>query len=164
MSFSRTAHRELSAPEGADRLAIRELLDAYAHCADRRDVEGQLSLFAADAEVLLFMGRRPDELTGRFNGRDALRPLFDSLKTFEATTHFNGQNTLVWGEASATGELNCLAHLVKADGTDRTLTVSAVRYLDRFVKQDGLWFFQKRQAVQDWVSVSPLSTVTPLTE
>lgn len=29
--------------EGTDRLAIRELVDAYAHCADRRDCEGQMN-------------------------------------------------------------------------------------------------------------------------
>jgi hypothetical protein len=28
--------------ELADRLAIRELVDAYAHCADRRDAAGQI--------------------------------------------------------------------------------------------------------------------------
>jgi hypothetical protein len=28
-------HDELSPAEAADRLAIRELFDAYAHCADR---------------------------------------------------------------------------------------------------------------------------------
>ena len=43
MAFTRTAHTNLSSAEIAYRLAIRELLDAYAHCADRRDVEGQLS-------------------------------------------------------------------------------------------------------------------------
>ena len=30
-------HTEMSPREQADRLAIRELVDAYAHCADRRD-------------------------------------------------------------------------------------------------------------------------------
>jgi hypothetical protein len=30
---------------GPDRLEIRELVDAYAHCADRRDAKGQMSLF-----------------------------------------------------------------------------------------------------------------------
>ena len=33
-------HTDLSPAEAADRLAIRELFDAYAHCADRRDAEG----------------------------------------------------------------------------------------------------------------------------
>jgi hypothetical protein len=39
---------ELSPAEAADRLALRELFDAYAHCADRRDAEGQKALFTAD--------------------------------------------------------------------------------------------------------------------
>ena len=33
-------HTRISPEEAADRLAIRELFDAYAHCADRRDAEG----------------------------------------------------------------------------------------------------------------------------
>jgi hypothetical protein len=32
-------HGQLSATEAADRLALRELFDAYAHCADRREPE-----------------------------------------------------------------------------------------------------------------------------
>jgi len=33
----------ISPAEAADRLAIRELIDAYAHCADRRDAKGQMA-------------------------------------------------------------------------------------------------------------------------
>jgi len=43
-----TVHTELTPVEAADRLAPRELFDAYAHCADRRDAEGQTALFAED--------------------------------------------------------------------------------------------------------------------
>jgi hypothetical protein len=63
-SFSRSAHRALSSADIADRLAIRELLDAYAHCAGRRDVEGQISLFTADAEFLLLEGGMADPISG----------------------------------------------------------------------------------------------------
>jgi hypothetical protein len=38
-------HTAISPEEAAGRLAIRELVDAYAHCADRRDAEGQKALF-----------------------------------------------------------------------------------------------------------------------
>jgi hypothetical protein len=34
--------------EAADRIAIRLLIDAYAHCADRRGADGQMALFTAD--------------------------------------------------------------------------------------------------------------------
>ena len=38
-------HVAISPGEAADRLAIRELVEAYAHCADRRDAKGQMALF-----------------------------------------------------------------------------------------------------------------------
>ena len=38
-------HLTISPSEAADRLAIRELVEAYAHCADRRDAKGQMSLY-----------------------------------------------------------------------------------------------------------------------
>src|ERR1700733_11775245 len=41
-------HVTISPTEAADRLAIRELVEAYAHCADRRDAKGQMALFTAD--------------------------------------------------------------------------------------------------------------------
>ena len=36
-------HLTISLGEAGDRLAIRELVEAYAHCADRRDAKGPLS-------------------------------------------------------------------------------------------------------------------------
>jgi hypothetical protein len=38
-------HVSISETEAADRLEIRELLDAYAKCADRRHAKEQMSLF-----------------------------------------------------------------------------------------------------------------------
>jgi hypothetical protein len=35
-----TNHVSISGAEAADRLAIRELVDAYARCADHRDAQG----------------------------------------------------------------------------------------------------------------------------
>jgi len=52
-SKQRSDHRGLTLQEIGDRLAIRELIDAYAHCADRRDVEGQMSLFTENTEFLV---------------------------------------------------------------------------------------------------------------
>jgi hypothetical protein len=48
-------HVSISGPEAADRLEIRELVDAYAHCADRRDAKGQMSLFTKDTHFVVFM-------------------------------------------------------------------------------------------------------------
>ena len=48
-------HTTVSPTEAADRLAIRELTEAYAHCADRRDAEGQMALFTADTHFVVYM-------------------------------------------------------------------------------------------------------------
>ena len=41
--------------ELTDRLAIRTLVDAYAHCADRRDADGQKALFTEDTHFVVYM-------------------------------------------------------------------------------------------------------------
>jgi len=37
-----------------DRRMIRALIDAYAHCADRRDAAGQMALFTESASLLVY--------------------------------------------------------------------------------------------------------------
>jgi hypothetical protein len=62
------SHAPISPREAVGRLAIRELVDAYAHCADRRDAEGQMDPFTADTRFLVFMDlklRRTDSGAAR---------------------------------------------------------------------------------------------------
>jgi len=87
LAMQRSGHSDLTSREAADRLAIRELVDAYAHCADRRDVVGQMSLFTADTEFLVYMDSRNPVPTQEIRGRDSLRPVFENLSAYEATTH-----------------------------------------------------------------------------
>ena len=69
-----TAHPSISPEEAADRLAIRELIDAYAHCADRRDAKGQMALFTADTRFIVFHGRTVAEPAQQLHGRESLAP------------------------------------------------------------------------------------------
>jgi ketosteroid isomerase-like protein len=143
-------------PETADRLAIRELFDAYAHCADRRDAKGQMALFTEDIRFVVYMDGKAAEPTQELHGRDALAPVFDNLNTYVATTHFNGQSTVVLDGDRATGESYCLAHHLSVDQNgERTLMVAAIRYLDTFVKQDGVWLFAERRLMIDWTDTRP---------
>lgn len=48
-------HVAVSPEEAADRLAIRELVEAYAYCADRRDAAGQMALFTPDTHFVVYM-------------------------------------------------------------------------------------------------------------
>jgi len=137
--------------EAADRLAIRELIDAYAHCADRRDANGQMALFTENAAFHVFMDSRSPEPTYVLHGRDALAPVFADLNQYQATTHFNGQSTIRLEGDSATGQSYCIAHHLKVDGDNRTLMLASIRYLDQFVKQQGAWLFAERKLMVDWV-------------
>jgi len=140
----------LSPDEAADRLAIRQLIDAYAHCADRRDARGQMALFAIDSVFEVFMDSRSAEPTQTFRGRDALTPVFENLNAYQTTTHFNGQSIVEFDGDTATGESYCIAHHLTVDGDKRTLIIASIRYLDTFTKQDGTWFFAERKLMVDW--------------
>jgi ketosteroid isomerase-like protein len=136
--------------EAADRLAIRALIDAYAHCANRRDAEGQMALFTEETVFHVFMDSRASEATYVLRGRAALAPVFAALKQYQATTYFNGQSTVDLHGDQATGETYCIAHYLTVDGENRTLMLASIRYLDQFVKMDGQWLFTERKLMVDW--------------
>jgi len=150
------SHTAISPQEAADRLAIRELIDAYAHCADRRDAKGQMALFTEDTRFLVFMDATAEEPTQELHGRESLAPVFDNLNIYAATMHFNGQSTVSLDGDGATGESYCLAHhlSVGQDG-QRTMMIASIRYLDEFVKQDGGWLFAERRLMVNWTETRP---------
>jgi hypothetical protein len=151
-------HLAISPEEAADRLAIRELVEAYAHCADRREAKGQMSLFTADTHFVVFMNAKDPKPSMELHTREALAPVFADLNKYDATTHFVGQSTIFTLTADhATGEAYCLAHHVTVDGAMRHLMVASLRYLDAFVKIDGGWLFAERLLYVDWVDERALS-------
>ena len=149
---------DLSVTQLADRVAIRSLVDAYAYCADRRDATGQMALFTEDTDFLVYMDSLSPSPSQHLRGRAALAPVFDELNTYEATMHFNGQNTVVFDGNHATGVTYCVAYHVKVDGATRSLMTAAIRYLDSFVKQDGTWLFDQRTLIVVWTETRPLAS------
>ena len=139
----------------ADRLAIRELFDAYAHCADRRDAEGQKALFTVDTRFAVYMDGEGSAPTYVLDGRDALTPIFTDLNRYEVTTHFNGQSTVEIDGNRATGESYTIAHHVYAEDGGRKIMIASLRYLDTFVKIDGSWYFAERKLLLDWSETRP---------
>ena len=151
-------HVRISPEEAADRLAIRELVEVYAHCADRRDAKGQMALFTADTHFVVYMNAKDPKPSMDLHSRDALAPVFADLNKYDATTHFVGQSTIFTLTANrATGEAYCLAHHVTVDGGKRRLMIASLRYYDTFVKTDGAWLFAERQLYVDWVDERALS-------
>ena len=153
-----STHVSISPAEAADRLAIRELVEAYAHCADRRDAKGQMALFTADTHFVVYMNAKDPTPSQELHSREALAPIFADLNQYAATTHFVGQSTIftLTGDR-ATGEAYCLAHHVTIDGGKRRLMLASLRYLDTFAKMDGAWLFAERLLYVDWLEERPLS-------
>jgi hypothetical protein len=141
---------EITATELADRLAIRNLIDAYARCADRRDAEGQKALFTDDTRFVVHMDGQGSEPTQVLDGRESLTPVFEDLNRFKATMHFNGQSTIALHPDRATGESYCIAHHLFTEDDERKLMVAWLRYHDTFVKVDDAWFFAERNLYVDW--------------
>src|SRR6476619_8633920 len=142
---------ELTPAEAADRLAIRELFDAYAHCADRRDADGQKALFTADTRFAVYLNGEGSEPSYVLDGREALTPVFNDLNQYQATTHFNGQSTIDLDGDRATGESYTIAHHLFTEDGERKLMVAHLRYADSFVKLDGAWRFAERELYVDWI-------------
>ena len=152
------AHAQLSPDEAADRLAIRELFDAYAHCADRRDSEGQKALFSTDTRFAVFMNGEGSEPSYVLAGREALTPVFDDLNQYDVTTHFNGQSTIELDGDLATGESYTIAHHLSTTEGVKTIMIASLRYLDTFAKVDGAWFFAERNLIVDWTETRTLAS------
>jgi SnoaL-like domain len=148
-------HAEINPAEAADRLAIRELFDAYARCADRRDAEGQKALFTANTRFAVYMSGPDTEPTYVLEGREALTPVFADLNRYEATTHFNGQSTVVLNGERATGESYTIAHHLYTTDGERMIMIASLRYLDTFVKIGDAWLFAERNLILDWSETRP---------
>ena len=131
-----TKHLALSPSEAADRLAIRELVEAYANCADRRDAKGQMALFTENTHFVVYMNAKDPTPSQELHSREALAPVFAELNKYDATTHFVGQSTIfTLTPDRATGEAYCLAHHITVDGGKRRLMLASLQ-LPRRVRED----------------------------
>jgi ketosteroid isomerase-like protein len=150
-------HLMISPNEAADRLAIRELIEAYAHCADRRDAKGQMALFTADAHFVVYMNAKDPAPSQELHSRDALAPVFADLNQYAATMHFLGQTTILTLTGDrGTGETYCMPHHLTIAVEKRRLMIAALRYMDTFVKMDGEWLFAERRLYVDWLEERPV--------
>ena len=151
-------HPTISPEEAADRLDIHEIVQAYAHCADRRDAKGQMALFTPDTHFVVYMDAKNPTPTQELHSREELAPVFADLNQYAATMHFLGQTTiLTLTRDRGTGETYCMPHHLTIDGKNRRLMIAALRYLDTFVKMDGAWLFAERKLFVDWLEQRELS-------
>jgi hypothetical protein len=153
-----TKHVTVSPEEAADRLAIRELVEAYVHCADRRDAKGQMALFTEDTHFVVYMNAKDSKPSQELHSRELLAPVFADLHQSASTIHFLAQTTiLTLTRDRGTGETYCMPHHLTIDSGKRRLMIAALRYTDTFVKMDGAWLFAERRLYVDWIEERPIS-------
>ena len=144
-------HTSISSEEAADRLAIRELVEDYARCADQRDAKGQMALFIPDAYFVVYMNARDPTPSREIHSREELVEVFADLKMYTATMHFLGQTSiLALANERGTAETYCMPHHYSS-GRTQSLMIAAVRYTDTIVKVDGAWLFAERKLYIDWL-------------
>jgi hypothetical protein len=145
--------------EAADRLALRRLVDAWSHCADRRLAEAQSHLFVPDGTILNYEGDpKTHEPHSTIKGRSAIRTALAVLNTFTVTLHMNGQSEVAIKGDHAIGETYCLVHQFTGENDQRKCQTLGIRYYDQFLRQEDRWYFAERKLVIDW---SDTRTSTP---
>ncbi len=134
-----------------DRIAIRELIDAYPICADTRNIQGHLALFTEDTNFEVYMDEKVPTPTQVVKGRKNLFPIFDDLNQYVSTMHFNGESIIKVDGDRATAVTYCRAyHLKLPDGVQK-LMIAGIRYYDVMVKQGGAWLFAERKLKVCWI-------------
>src|ERR1700747_402358 len=151
-------HVTISPKEAADRLAIRELVEAYGDWRDRADAKGKMSLFTEDTHFVVYMNAKDPTPSQELHSREELASVFAELNKYDATTHFLGQSTIfTLTDDRGTGETYCLPHNITVDAGKRRLILASLRYSDTFVKMEGAWLFGERRLYVDWLDERALS-------
>lgn len=117
-----------------DRFALQDLVAHYALAVDDRDWDAIAGMYAADSVF--------DSVMGRIEGRDAVVTYYrHRTEQFGATYHYPHTQTLDFtGPDEAEGVV--AAHAELAIGAETV--VIALRYTDRYVREDGVWRFRER--------------------
>jgi len=113
------------------------------------------ALFTADTRFAVHMSGPDTDPTYVLEGRQALTPVFEALNQYQATTHFNGQSTVVLDGERAAGERATRSRIMFTADGERTIMIASLRYLDTFVKTGGTWLFAERNLILDWSETRP---------
>jgi hypothetical protein len=135
----------------AARIALRALVDAYAHHVDHADATAAGALFIeAGRFVAHFHAGADGRPVARLGRAEITKVLRVGLAAYRQTTHVVGGQVVELDGAQAHGETVCLAHHVYERAGVERLLVMAVRYEDDYVCESGTWRFASRQLRLDW--------------
>jgi hypothetical protein len=137
--------------QNADRLAIRELINQYAYCADTRDAKGQMALFTEETNFEVFYDPKSETPSQVITKNSDLLPVFDNLNSYDTTMHFNGQSTINLTTNTASAITYCIAHHLNVTDGKQKFMIAAIRYQDKFERKNNQWLFAERKLLVDWI-------------
>ena len=148
--------------DSADRIALRDLVERYAWAVDARDIDAVVDLFCEEGVLLSQLTAGTEETPLERRGHAQLRRALElGLAQYQQTTHVVGGQVVELAGSEAGGTTQCLAHHVyQSDAGDDRLLVMAIRYHDRYRKQDGSWRFAERRLRLEWRDDRPLAGTT----
>jgi uncharacterized protein (TIGR02246 family) len=132
-----------------DRDALRRLVERYATAVDHRDLDAAAACFLPEGRLTVGDG-------APLEGRAAIVGALGRLGRYEVTAHLLGHSHHAVEGNRATGESWCRAHHVYEDGGVRRDWVMAIRYVDRYVRDEEGWRIEDRHLVIDWLEDRPL--------
>ena len=134
--------------ELADRISLKNLVDAVSILADKKDVHSEVQLFSENAIAETFAG---GVLVLKLKGRKEMEQAFgDFLKDFETVYHLNGQQQVTINGDSATGTSYCQVTLIGMENGKKMKTTIGVIYQDDFIRENNRWLIAKRIGNFDW--------------
>jgi hypothetical protein len=138
----------------ADRLALHDLVIAYAARADRRDATGFTDLFLPDARLT---ARRGDGEPTVYRGTDRLAGIPQLLGRYDQTFHVVTNDDAEVDGDTATGEALCQAHHLSSGAGGVTDLVLTIRYADTYQRTPSGWRFATRDVHIIWTSEQPVT-------
>jgi ketosteroid isomerase-like protein len=127
----------------ADRIALRALVEEYAHGCDTRDADALRACFADGATLTVhWIGREATTMTFPAGAEH----IAGSLARYDRTLHFVGNHRAEIDGDDATAVAYCFAHHILGT-TDH---VMAIRYLDAYRRGADGWRIVERHLHLDW--------------
>jgi hypothetical protein len=131
-----------------DRLALRDLVEAYAFRVDSDDPASAAELFAPEGALRIFDAGQAEPVRERI-GREAIATAMGGLSRYDRTLHVVANQAVEIDGDTATGHTYCLAHHLRdVEGPDGVTApfdyVMHIRYLDRYVRLDEGWRIAQR--------------------
>src|SRR5215211_8605373 len=134
----------------ADRIALRNLVETYAHGCDARDEAVLVSCFV-DGGTLVVHWLDRDATT--MIAPDDIRRIPRTLGAYDRTLHFIGNHRAHIDGDDGAGETYCFAHHISGTSDH----VMAIRYEDTYRRTPGGWKFVVRQLRLEWTEDRPIA-------